>query len=97
MNVPKPPGEGGHPPPLIHPTSYVDVERIVRTTVQETLVTLGMDARNPIGLQQDMAFLREMRLAHQRIRTKGVLILVGIVVSSLAAAAWLGIKHSINP
>jgi len=84
-----------HLPPTTLPAT-VDVERIVRTSVHETLVTLGMDARNPIQLQQDMAFLREMRQAHQRIRSKGMLVLVGIVISSLAAATWLGIKASLH-
>lgn len=77
------------------PTS-VDLDSVVRTSVHETLVTLGMDAQNPLDLQQDMAFLREMRQAHNRIRTKGVLVLVGLVITSLATLVWMGLKASMH-
>lgn len=74
----------------------VDLDKVVRTAVDETLIRLGVDAKRPLDLQQDMAFLRDMRAAHQKVKTKGILVLVGLVVSTFAALIWLGLKASLH-
>jgi hypothetical protein len=52
--------------------SAVHVQDVVRTAVTETLVTLGMDASDPLALQQDMHFIRDMRVTSEKIRSKGI-------------------------
>tara|TARA_R110002153_G_scaffold54447_2_gene151669 strand:- start:3415 stop:3705 length:291 start_codon:yes stop_codon:yes gene_type:complete len=74
----------------------MNMQDVVRTAVQETLVTMGMDVSDPLALQQDMAFLREMRQATAAVKSKGMLLMVGLILSSLAAAAWMGIKASVQ-
>ena len=72
------------------------VQDAVRLAVQETLVTLGMDATNPLGLQKDMAFMRELRETSEKVKSRGLLVLVGILVAALTGAMWLGFKAGIT-
>lgn len=74
----------------------IHVQDVVRTAVQETLITLGMDASDPMSLQQDMHFVREMRQTSEKLRSKGLLVMVGLLVSALLGAVWLGIKSSLG-
>tara|TARA_R110000737_G_scaffold47134_6_gene67072 strand:+ start:10642 stop:10932 length:291 start_codon:yes stop_codon:yes gene_type:complete len=79
---------------VIPPT--MNMQDVVRTAVQETLITLGMDVSDPLKIQQDMAFLRDLRQTHTTIRSRGMLVMVGLVVSSIAAAAWMGLKAAVQ-
>tara|TARA_R110002167_G_scaffold143958_2_gene333668 strand:- start:19476 stop:19775 length:300 start_codon:yes stop_codon:yes gene_type:complete len=74
----------------------VNVQDIVRSAVQETLISLGVDAHDPLQVQQDLAFLRDLRKASDTVKVRGMVVLVGILVTALAAATWLGIKAGIN-
>ena len=76
--------------------TQVHVHDIVRTAVTQTLVSLGMDASDPLKLQQDMHYLRETREAHERIRTKIVLVLIGLGLTSAVGAMWIGLKVAIG-
>ena len=73
----------------------VAVADAVRLAVQETLVTMGMDATDPLQLQKDMAFIRELRETSEKVKSRGLLVLMGILVTALASAVWLGIKASL--
>lgn len=73
----------------------VHVQDVVRTAVQETLITLGIDASDPMAIQQDMHFVREMRQTSEKLRSKGLLVMMTLLVSALVGAAWLGIKASV--
>lgn len=72
-----------------------DVKQVVREAVHETLISLGVDAASPLTVQQDMHFIRELRSASERVRSRGLLALVGILVTAAAGAIWLGIKGSL--
>lgn len=73
-----------------------DVRQVVREAVQETLLTLGVDAKNPLTVQQDMHFIRELRTASEKVRSRGLLVLVGILVTATMGALWIGIKGSLG-
>ena len=77
-------------------SNSVGVEEAVRIAVTTTLITLGMDASNPLGLQQDMAFIWELRDTSEKIKSRGLLVLVGIMITGLAATFWLGMKAAIG-
>ena len=64
--------------------------------VVEAMSTLGIDARNPMDVQKDMQFVRELRLMSERVKQKTYLTMVALVVGALAAAAWLGIKSMLG-
>ncbi len=76
--------------------SAVHVQDVVRTAVQETLVTLGMDASDPMALQQDMHFIREMRETSENIKSKGLLVMTGLLITALVGVVWIGIKASLG-
>ncbi len=73
-----------------------DVTDVVREAVHETLLTLGVDAAQPLSVQQDMHFVRELRVASERIQSRGLLVLVAVAVTGFAGALWVGIKAAIT-
>jgi len=76
--------------------SAIQVQDVVRTAVQETLITMGMDAKDPLQLQADMAFIRELRETTEKVKSRGLFALVGLLVTALCGAIWLGIKAALN-
>lgn len=73
-----------------------EVKDVVREAVQETLLTLGVDAGSPLTVQQDMHFIRELRVASEQIKGRGMVVLVGLVVTALVAALWVGIRSALG-
>lgn len=73
-----------------------DVRQIVREAVQETLLSLGVDAQNPLGVQQDMHFVRELRGASAMVQKRGLVILMGILITALCGAIWIGISSALG-
>lgn len=47
---------------MSEPLSEKQVEDMICRTVKQTLLSLGIDHKNPIDTQQDFATLRELRL-----------------------------------
>lgn len=79
----------------VHAPAVISIQEAVRIAVRETLVTMGMDSGDPLALQQDMHFVREMRLAHEKVKNKGLLVLISILITATLTAIWLGIKSAI--
>ena len=73
-----------------------DIRRIVRDSVRETLVELGISHDDPIEMQKDFQHLREWRLATAMIRRKGLLTILGLAIAGMAAALWVGLKQMIQ-
>lgn len=69
-----------------------EAKTLIREAVRETFLMLGVKVDDPIEVQKDFQHLREWRNTTESIKTKGMLTLVGIVVSGLVAAAWMGFK-----
>ena len=67
------------------------LRRLIRETVHETLIGMGIDATNPIELQQDFQHLRDWRRSTQAVKRKGLLTVVGMAVAGLAALVWLAL------
>lgn len=70
-----------------------DVEEVVRKTVQETFLQLGVASDNPLEMQKDMQHLRRWRESVESIQSKGVLAMVTVLVSGVLAAFWVGFKE----
>ncbi len=68
------------------------LRRLIRETVHETLIGMGIDATNPIELQQDFQHLRDWRRSTQAVKRKGLLTVVGMAVAGLAALVWLALS-----
>lgn len=73
--------------------SREELRELIRETVQETFTTLGVSIDDPIEAQKDFQHLREWRQTSEAVKSKGILALLGVLVSGMAAAAWLGFKQ----
>lgn len=96
-------------------TSTAEIQTIAeaaaKAAVEETLLSLGIDTRDPIQAQKDFMVLREVgrlvmdsefrkdmehlrnwRLAVKEVKTKGLITLVGILVTGAVALLVAGLK-----
>lgn len=71
------------------------VRRIAKEVVKQTLTSLGVDYNDPYDMQRDFLFMRDLRLASEKIKTRGFFVLISIVVTGVVAATWLGIRQLI--
>lgn len=65
---------------------------IIRQTVHETLAELGVDHESPMDMQKDFAHLRDARVTMEQVRSKGILTIMGFLITGMIAAIWLGVK-----
>lgn len=79
------------PPGLNHD----DLKKIVSAGVKEAFTKIGIEACEPISMQKDFAFLRSLRNTGQRMKNVALVTLVGLVVTTVCSAFWLGIKYAI--
>lgn len=80
---------------LMHGGNVLDRQELhdlMHNAVVEAMSTLGIDARNPLDVQKDMLFIRELRLISESVKKKTYLTMVALVIGALAAAMWLGFK-----
>jgi len=68
------------------------VSSAVQQGIKEALLTVGLDSRDPIALQRDFQFVRDLRKTSDSIRSKAILTTVGFVVTGIVAVVWLGIR-----
>lgn len=65
---------------------------VIRETVHETLIELGVDYEEPMEMQKDFQHLREWRITMEQAKSKSVMATVGFLIAGLVALIWLGIK-----
>ena len=63
-----------------------------RTLVRACLVELGIDVTDPIEVQKDLAFLRDHRLATEKLGMAAKIIALSIFISGGLGLIWLGFK-----
>lgn len=73
-----------------------EVREIIKDTVTETLISLGIDAANPTEMQRDFQFVRSTRKSSESMKTKILMVILGAVMTGLVAAAWNGIKDGLH-
>jgi hypothetical protein len=75
-----------------------DMEKLAKMAakeaVSETFLTLGMDISNPISVQGQFAFLRNLHYAARHVRNVIIAGVVGAIVSGGVYAFWAGFKAS---
>ena len=69
-----------------------ELRRLMSDAVLEGMATLGIDARNPMDVQKDHQFIRELRLISEKVKQKTYLTMVALLVGAVFGAIWLGIK-----
>lgn len=72
------------------------LSELMKETVNETLIKIGVEANHPLEMQKDFAHLRDVRESTEAIKRKGLLIAVGILTSACLGVAWVGIKTALQ-
>lgn len=72
-----------------------ELRELMEAAVVEGMATLGIDARNPLEVQKDQMFVRELRLMSEKVKQKTYLTMVALVIGAVVGAAWLGFKSMI--
>lgn len=73
-----------------------EARALIREAVRETFLMLGVKVDDPIEVQKDFQHLREWRNTTESIKSKGLLTVMGILVSGMLAALWVGIKEFVD-
>lgn len=73
-----------------------ELRKIVSETVKETLTAIGIQHEDPVEMQRDFTHLRDWRKAVDTARSTSMLTILGILVTGLMGALWLGITSMVN-
>lgn len=72
--------------------SLEDIERTTERAVQRTLMAFGIDTTNPIEAQKDFAFIRYMRIGSESIKSHGMKVVAGAVLTALIGVVTWAFK-----
>lgn len=73
-----------------------ELQSVVQEGVHEALIQLGIEVDEIHQMQRDFLFLRELRETHERVKSKGLLILVGTVIAGAVTLLILGLRSWFN-
>ena len=66
-----------------------ELRALMKATVHETFLGLGVDAADPIEVQKDFQHLRDWRKTTDAVKTKGIMTVVGLLVAGLVGLVWV--------
>ena len=66
-----------------------EIKRIVSETVNDTLMKLGIDAKDPIELQADMQHLRAWRESINTVKRQSLLTAVGVLTTGILGLIYV--------
>lgn len=89
-------GQQPGPEQQLHNLTPDEARALIREAVRETFLMLGVKVDDPIEVQKDFQHLREWRSTTESVKAKSLLAVVGVVVSGLAAAIWMGIREMLG-
>lgn len=69
-----------------------DVRAVVKASVEETLLTLGLDTGEPLEVQRDFQHLRSWRQSTDTVKRQGLIAATGIIVTGLLGLVWVAVK-----
>lgn len=72
--------------------THQELEEIIETAITRALDRVGVDVENPRESRRDFEFVRDWRRSTESVKGKALLVAIGIVVSGMIGAMWLGIK-----
>lgn len=75
------------------------VEELIRTTVKQTLLQLGLDVSDPEGvieLQKDFAYVRAWRISVDEVKKKGILTILSVVLIGIIGVLLNALKGSLH-
>ena len=69
-------------------------DETARKVVAELLITLGIDAKNPMEMQADMQHLRAWRNSVDTIKRQGLLSATGVIILGVLGLVWTAIGNN---
>jgi len=66
-----------------------ELKDVVKTTVHETFITLGVDTKEPLEAQKDFQHLRDWRQTTEAVKKRGIGTLVVTIVAGVLSLAWV--------
>lgn len=70
-----------------------EIRELMKETVHETLLSLGIDTCDPKEMQKDFLYVRSLRESVEAVKKKGWLTIVSILVVGICALLWMGVKQ----
>jgi hypothetical protein len=72
--------------------SIEEIKSIVAESVKQTLIQLGLDTSDPIQIQKDMAFARDLRKNTEAIKRGGFITICGTIIAGMLGLIWTALK-----
>lgn len=72
------------------------VEEVTPRIVRQTLVSMGLDPEHPMEAQKDAQFVRSTRTRCEQAGSRGMIILIGLVLAGAVAVFWDGLKAALK-
>ena len=69
-----------------------EIEQIAVNAVKRAFRDMGINDGDPFEMRKDLAHLREWRTTCEAMRGRGILTIVGMAITGLAALILLGFK-----
>lgn len=67
-----------------------------KVAVHETLIAIGIDAKNPLEAQADAQFTRDLRQSFATVKKQGIVTAIGILTAALFGLIWMAIKSPVS-
>jgi len=74
------------------PQSEADLKRIIKEAMSETLTKYGFDSDKPTYMQQDLAFLRKMRLRSESVSHNILKSGIAVMVTGFLFFIWNAVQ-----
>jgi len=68
------------------------VREAAREAVHETLKMLGFKVDDPSSMQADLVHLHRWRTTMETVQSQSVMVAVGVFVTGIISAIWLGVQ-----
>lgn len=69
-----------------------EAQVLIRDTVKETLLMLGVSVDDPIQVQKDFQHLRDWRETTEAVKKKALLTVMGVLVTGIAGLVVVWVK-----
>ena len=71
-------------------------EEAANKTVERTMVSFGLDVQNPLEVQADFKFVRDMRNTWASAKSRSWFVALGLMVTGACSFLWAAVKASIT-
>jgi hypothetical protein len=82
--------------PKIDGLSHEDIERLIDLGIRRAFATLGIDAKEPLQVQQDLAFVRNLRKTTEQLKRQGLISAFVLILTAVLGLIWIGLKLSLK-